>query len=170
MLIRKESEADWTAISEVHRRAFGAEAEPRLVEALRTAGHLLVSLVAVLGDVVAGHIAFSEVTIDVPGRSIVGLGLAPVGVLPGMQRQGIGIGTALVRAGLAQCKERGAPFVVVLGDPGYHRRFGFKTAADWGVGNEYGAHDEFMAFEFSPGAIPSPAGIARYSPEFSLVT
>jgi putative acetyltransferase len=168
MLIRKESEADWTAISDVHRRAFDAEAEPRLVEALRTAGRLSVSLVAVLGDVVAGHIAFSDVTIDIPGRPLVGLGLAPVGVLPGMQRQGIG--SALIRAGLDQCKERRAPFVVVLGDPGYYRRFGFKTAADWGVGNEYGAHEEFMAFEFSPGAIPSPAGIARYSPEFLLVS
>jgi putative acetyltransferase len=152
----------------VHRRAFGADGEPRLVEALRQAGHLTVSLVAVLDGAIVGHVAFSAVTIDAPSRPIVGLGLAPVGVLPDLQRRGIG--SALIRAGLAQCREKRAPFVVVLGHPGYYRRFGFKSAAEWGVGNEYGAHDEFMALEYSAGSITSPAGVARYLPEFSLVS
>jgi putative acetyltransferase len=84
--------------------------------------------------------------------------------------QGRGIGSALIRAGLGRCREKSALFVVVLGNPVYYRRFGFKTAADWGIGNEYGAHDEFMALELSPGATPSPAGMARYSPEFLLVS
>jgi putative acetyltransferase len=168
MLIRKELETDWATISDVHSRAFDTEGEPRLVEALRTAGHLSVSLVAILDDVVAGHIAFSTVTIDAPARPVVGLGLAPVGVLPSMQRRGVG--SALIRAGLDQCAEMHVPFVVVLGNPGYYRRFGFKAASDWGIGNEYNAHDEFMALEFNPGGIPSPAGIARYLPEFLLVS
>jgi putative acetyltransferase len=168
MLIRDESETDWAAISEVHRRAFDADGEPRLVDALRVAGRLAVSLIAVLDDAVVGHIAFSTVTIDVQPQPVIGLGLAPVGVLPGMQ--GRGIGSALIRAGLGRCREKSALFVVVLGNPVYYRRFGFKTAADWGIGNEYGAHDEFMALELSPGATPSPAGMARYSPEFLLVS
>jgi putative acetyltransferase len=168
MLIRNESGSDWAAISNVHKRAFDADGEPRLVEALRAAGRLAVSLVAVLDDTVVGHVAFSPVTIDAQIQPIVGLGLAPVGVLPGMQRRGIGSG--LIRAGLDLCREKRAPFVVVLGHPGYYCRFGFKTATAWGIGNEYGAHDEFMALELAPGGIPAPAGIARYSAEFSLVS
>jgi putative acetyltransferase len=168
MLIRNESESDWAAISDVNRRAFNAEGEPRLVEALRAAGKLTLSLVAVQDQMVVGHVAFSSVTIDAPGCPISGLGLAPVSVLPGMQRQGIG--SALIRAGLDRCREQRAPFVVLLGEPRYYRRFGFNTAAEWGIDNEYGAHEAFMALELIAGAIPSPAGIARYSAEFSLVS
>jgi putative acetyltransferase len=168
MLVREETQADWAAISEVHHRAFGAAGEPRLVEALRVGGHLSISLVAVLDGAVAGHIAFSAVAIDAHEKPAIGLGLAPVGVLPDVQ--GRGIGSALIRAGLERCKEKQAPFVVVLGDPHYYRRFGFTTAAHFGIGNEYGAHEEFMALELKAGAIASPAGIARYLPEFSLVS
>jgi putative acetyltransferase len=96
-----------------------------------------------------------------------GLGLAPVAVVPTMQKRGVG--AQLIRSGLEQCKQSNAPFVVVLGDPSYYQRFGFRPAHTWGIGNEYEAHEEFMVMELISAGIPQPAGIARYAKEFSLV-
>jgi putative acetyltransferase len=89
-----------------------------------------------------------------------------VAVRPASQRRGIG--AALIQRGLAQCNERGAPFVVVLGDPHYYRRFGFIRATEFGIGNEYGVGEEFMIIELQPGAIPHN-GVACYCDDFGLV-
>jgi putative acetyltransferase len=166
-LVRDEEPADVAQIRGVHLAAFPGAEEARLVDALRAAGQLSISLVAVESLTIVGHIGFSPVQILAPSGLAVGLGLAPVAVLPSRQRRGVG--SALVRAGLERCKRHGAPFVVVLGDPGYYQRFGFAPSIRWGVGNEYGVADEFMALELAPGGIPSPAGVARYAPQFGLV-
>jgi putative acetyltransferase len=126
MDLRDEKPADIAAIRALTTRAFadaahssGTEAE--IVDALRAAGALAVSLVATEDDAIVGHVAFSPVTID--GRHRGWFGLGPVSVLP--ERQGEGIGAALVGEGLRRLAADGAAGCVVLGDPVYYRRFGF---------------------------------------------
>jgi predicted N-acetyltransferase YhbS len=126
MIIRQENEGDADPIHEVTAAAFqgrpyscGTEAE--IVDALRAAGALTISLVAEDHDEIVGHVAFSPVTIN--GRPGRWYGLGPVSVSPLWQRRGIG--TALITAGLAQLRALGAAGCVLLGDPAYYGRFGF---------------------------------------------
>lgn len=124
--IRPEAPGDEDAIFALTEAAFaGTEHsdgdEQHLVNRLRADGDLALSLVAEDGERIVGHIAFSPVTISDGARDWYGLG--PVSVLPGDQR--LGIGSALVRRGLADLGARGAKGVVLLGDPEYYARFGF---------------------------------------------
>ncbi len=126
MIIRMENEGDAGAIHEVTAAAFqgrpySSGTEAHIVDALRAAGALTISLVAEDHDEIVGHVAFSLVTINgQPGRWY---GLGPVSVAPARQRQGIG--TALIETGLAQLRDLGAAGCVLLGDPAYYGRFGF---------------------------------------------
>ncbi len=166
LVIRSARADDATSIRAVHASAFPTDGEARLVERLHSAGRATVSLVARWNGTVAGHIAFSPVSVVGPSGAVAeGLGLAPVAVLPEHQRRGIG--SALVRGGLDACRRCGAGFAVVLGHPEYYPRFGFRVASDYGLGNEYGATDAFMAIELRPGAIPPGGGLVRYSSEFA---
>ncbi|MGE9762971.1 GNAT family N-acetyltransferase [Pseudomonas sp. PDM20] len=125
--IRRERPEDVAVIAEVTTAAF-AVAEHRsgtegaIVDALRTAGALSVSLVATLEGEVVGHVAFSPVTLD--GADLGWYGLGPVSVRP--ELHGRGIGAALIRAGLERLNALGAKGCVVLGDPAYYPRFGFR--------------------------------------------
>jgi putative acetyltransferase len=163
--IRPEGPADSAAIGRVLEASFTAAAEARLVDLLRTGGHLLISLVAEDDEAVVGYIAFSPVQIEGEALEGIGLGLAPLAVLPEYQRRGIG--DRLVREGLAACRRAGYGFVVVLGEPAYYRRFGFDRADRRGLGNEYGADEAFMVLEFREGAIPGRGGVVRFGPEFA---
>jgi putative acetyltransferase len=157
---------DEAAIHAVNAQAFPTDAEARLVGALRTQAHEFLSLVAESGDEVVGHIAFSPVTLD--GRNVPVLGLAPMAVRPDLQRQGIG--SALVRAGLAACREAGVDAVVVLGHPDFYPRFGFRPASTFGLRCEYEVPDEvYMALELAPGSLSSCAGVVRYHAAFSAL-
>jgi putative acetyltransferase len=127
--IRKENDYDIKNISEVVFAAFenhpnSNQTEHLLVEKLREAGVLTISLVAVIDARVVGHIAFSPVTIE--GKSCGWYGLAPVSVHPEFQRQGIG--GALIKTGLAELHELGAKGCVLLGEPEYYGKFGFKAS------------------------------------------
>lgn len=137
LVVRPEHRGDEAAIFAVTRDAFASAehcsgTEQFIVSALRKRGALTVSLVAVAEEVVVGHAAVSPVTIDsrsVPADSdmtpsITGwYGLGPVSVLP--DHQGKGVGTALVKRALeAIVREQGC---VVLGDPDYYGRFGFRS-------------------------------------------
>jgi putative acetyltransferase len=150
----------------VHIASFPSAAEARLVEELRTAGRLAVSLVAVESGAIVGHVAFSPVT--VPGVDVVdgGIGLAPLAVAPLFQRRGIG--AALVREGLIYAERAGFQFAVVLGEPGYYGRFGFEPASRWGLRDEYGGGAAFQALELRPSTIPMGGGLVRYAPEFAV--
>ena len=164
MVIRPERPGDAEAIHAVHAAAFPGPDEARLVDALRAAGRLSLSLVAEADDGhVIGHVAFSPVSVD--GASD-GLGLAPLAVAPARQRRGVG--HLLVTEGLAAAERAGAGFVVVLGDPDYYGRFGFNPAGDWGLSDEYGGGPAFQVLELRPGAVPRGAGLVRYAPEFGL--
>jgi putative acetyltransferase len=164
MTIRREHQGDETGIHAVHVGAFPTEAEARLVGQLRAAGRLSISLVADIGGEIVGHVAFSPVSAGT-GSGTSGLGLAPVAVLPHHQRHGIG--SRLILEGLAAARRLGAGFVVVLGEPAYYGRFGFRPAAEWGLHDEYGGGPAFQVIELRPSAIPRNAGLVRYAPEFA---
>ena len=163
--VRAEEAADRAAVEAVHRAAFPSAAEARLVDLLRTGGRAAVSLVAEMEDQVVGHILFSPISVEPARLGVAGAGLAPVGVLPSRQRQGIG--SQLVMQGIAACRKAGFDFIVVLGDPAYYRHFGFATASGFGLGNEYGVDREFMALELSAGCLRGMHSTVRYSDEFS---
>jgi putative acetyltransferase len=167
-MIRSEREEDIPAIYAVHRSAFPTDAEARLVDALREANRLFVSLIAEADGRLVGHIAFSPVSLDSAPGLAGGVGLAPLAVLPAFERRGIG--SQLVRDGLVECIRLGYAYGVVLGAPGYYRRFGFSPASEHSLGNEYGAGDEFMALELREDGLPGLPGIVRYAPEFALST
>jgi len=132
MHIRPETPADHAAIREINIAAFAdhpysRQTEHLIVEALRAAGALCVSLVAQEQGPsrrVVGHIAFSRAPID--GRDLGWFLLGPVAVLPGLQRRGIG--TALVLAGLDELRGLGAAGCALVGDPAFYTRFGFRRA------------------------------------------
>lgn len=162
--IRAERPGDEAAIRHVNEQAFGAPAEARLVDQLRAAHKAVVSLVAVHGDDVVGHILFSPVTIAEAQPSIRAVGLAPMAVLAEYQRQGVG--SRLVREGLRACEAAGCGIVVVLGHVAFYPRFGFARASDVGLDNEYGATDSFMVRELCPGALAQVRGLVAYAPQF----
>jgi len=149
----------------VNRIAFGGPQEAELVDALRAAGKAVISLVAVDGEEVIGHILFSPVSIG-DATAVRALGLAPMSVLP--QHQNAGIGSSLVRAGLEECSKLGYECVVVLGHATYYPRFGFIPASRFGLRSEYAVPDEvFMATELREGALKECAGLVRYASEFA---
>ena len=162
--IRRERPEDAPAIRAIHEAAFPGPGEARLVDGLRAARRLSVSRVAESHGAVVGHVAFSPVTVAGAGD---GLGLAPVAVASALR--GRGVGGALIRSGLEACRDAGAGFVVVLGEPAYYGRFGFTAAGEWGLCDEYGGGAAFQALELRPGAIPRGAGLVRYAPEFGAL-
>lgn len=128
LVIREETEADVSAITAVTIAAFKSLAvsnstEQYIIEALRMAKALTVSLVAAVDGRVVGHIAFSPVTIADGSQGWYGLG--PLSVLPDYQRQGIG--KALVTEGLARLKALNAEGCCLVGHPAYYPKFGFEN-------------------------------------------
>jgi putative acetyltransferase len=167
-VVRPERPGDIAAIRRVNEEAFGRAAEADLVDSLRAHGRVSLSLVAERGGEVVGHLLFSPVGIDSGRESTAGLGLAPMAVLPARQRAGIG--SVLVRTGLAECWRAGHGWVVVLGHPEYYPRFGFVPASRHGLAWEHPAPDEaFMVLPLREGAIPVGGGLVRYAPEFGQV-
>jgi putative acetyltransferase len=163
--IRLEKPEDILAIRAVQEQAFRSVNEARLVDLLRKANQALISLVAIRDEQVVGHVLFSPITLTPAARGLQGVGLAPVGVLPQFQK--LGIGSNLVRKGLEDCKQAGHDFVVVLGAPEYYGRFGFSRASSFGLQNEYGVDDEFMAMELKGGVLSAVNALVKYSPLFN---
>jgi putative acetyltransferase len=126
MVIRNETESDIELISMITKAAFenhtySRHTEQFIINALRAANALTISLVAEVGGKVVGHIAFSPVTISDGSHDWYGLG--PVSVLPECWKQGIG--KSLIQDGLSLLKALGAKGCVLVGDPQYYERFGF---------------------------------------------
>lgn len=162
--IRRERPGDEPAIHRVNESAFGGRDEAAIVSALRANGAVTLSLVAEVDGTVVGHILFSPVSIDPAGAAV---GLAPMAVMPGHQRRGVG--GRLVREGLELLRASGHGAVVVLGHPEYYPRFGFVRATRFGLRCEFECPDEaFMALELSAGALANRSGLVRYRREFHL--
>lgn len=147
IVIRDETTDDVGVIAEVTIAAFKTLAishhtEQFIVEALRAAKALTVSLVAEMDGRVVGHIAFSPVTISDGTKNWYGLG--PVSVLPEHQRKGIG--KALIQEGLSRLKALKAQGCCLVGHPDYYRKFGFKNTP--GLGHAGVPPEVFFALSF----------------------
>lgn len=170
IVIRPQENIDDAGVFTVNERAFGRQDEPRLVEKLRQAPDSIpeLSLVAIKDGQVIGHILFSLVTLETGQGSMPVLALAPMAVLPEYQNKGIG--SMVVRQGLAEARHLGHRIVIVLGHPGYYPRFGFQRAIDYGIRCAYEVPDDvFMVMELQPGALDGVHGIVRYPPVFDGV-
>ena len=167
MLIRPEEPEDYSAVHTVNAAAFETPAEANLVEALRKQASPVISLVAEEQGEIVGHILFSPVTLTGNAELKI-MGLAPMAVLP--RCQGRGIGTALVKAGLAACKEHGYGAVVVLGHTWFYPRFGFVASVHFGIRCEYDAPEEaFMVMELKPGYLEGAGGTIKFHPAFNEI-
>ena len=162
MHVRTEQKGEEQVIHDLTDAAFaGAEhsdgTEAVIVKALRDAGALTLSLVAEQDGAIVGHVAFSPVTIG--GEDVGWYGLGPVSVWPEQQKKGIG--GALIREGLSRLEALGAKGCVLLGDPGYYHRFGFRADPQLrypGPPAEY-----FQCLTFGG---PIPSGVVRYHDAF----
>jgi uncharacterized protein (TIGR03083 family) len=165
-VVRPATAADVPDIDAVLDAAFGGERVPRLVHALR-AGSLAadrVELVAEEAGTVVGHVLVTPIPLETaPGATTTLACLSPLGVRP--DAQGRGIGTALVHAALAEAERRGQPAVVLEGDPGYYRRFGFVPASRHGLRRPSERTPEH-AFQVCVLRGPAPRGRALYPPAF----
>lgn len=162
MRIREEIPADAAKIRQITEAAFAIEehssgTEGAIIDALRNANSLTLSLVVEVDGKIVGHIAFSPVSIA--GNDIGWFGLGPVAVRPSFQGQGIG--GELIRTGLSQLQAQGARGCVVLGNPGYYTRFRFVHDVNLkfeGVPPEYLMHQVFSG--------EAPVGPVVYQPAF----
>lgn len=164
--VRQERAGDQGGISRVNSAAFPSPAEAGLVDSLRQAGGISLSLVAEHGGEIIGHALLSPVAVDGCNARTVGLG--PVAVLPDFQRRGAG--SALVRSALAECPSMGVGAVFVLGHPEYYPRFGFVPASRFRLRFPADVPDAaFMALEVVSGSLSGASGIVRFRPEFDGV-
>jgi putative acetyltransferase len=131
-LIREERLDDHDQVRRVQTAAFSHHGEQiaHLVDGLRedisrSSG---LSLVATDADRVVGHVMFSQSLLDAPARLVPVQVLSPIGVLPELQRRGVG--SSLIRTGLDMLNTRGVPLVFLEGSPSYYPRFGFKRGGD----------------------------------------
>ena len=162
VVIRRESITDRDAIRSLTARAFSGlsfsdGSEPLIIEALREANALALSLVAVLGDRIAGHVAFSEVG---PPEQSGWFALGPASVDPPLQRRGVG--SQLIEAGLRTLREQDAKGCVLIGDHRYYHRFGFVVAPAFAPPQYPSQHFQIVRFGDS-----LPEGPVTFHPGFS---
>jgi len=163
-MIRDATPADFPAIRAIVRHAFNQADEADLVERLRGDGDALVELVEATDIALQGHILYSPLAIERGGETLHAAALAPVSVLPALQRKGIG--SELIRAGNARCAQLGCDAIVVLGHAAYYPQFGFSAAAAESLEAPFsGPH--FMALELKPGALKA-GGRVRYANAFGV--
>ncbi len=162
MTIRPEQAGDEAAIHALQRAAFGTSTiEAEIVDKLRAAGDLVISLVAADGDAIVGHVALSKAKVEEHEA----LGLGPIGVLP--ERQDEGIGAALMEAAIAEARTTHYALIALLGHPAYYPRFGFRPAEPtYGITSAYDAPPKAWMALALPAYTPAVRGRFRYAPAF----
>lgn len=168
LVIRREHPGDTSPTRALHDVAFerpeGARhaLETDVLDGLREHGDVIdeLTFVAELSGEVVGHVVCSRAVMG-KGPSVA---LGPIAVLP--DRQGEGIGSALVAAVLVTADQRGEPSIVLLGDPGWYAHFGFESAAGAGVGSPGAWDDRFFQVKCLQAWRPELAGAFRYAPAF----
>ncbi len=166
VVVRAEEPRDVANVRAINLAAFEQVTEADLVDTLRSECDDALSLVADVNGETVGHILFTPATIETPRDIVVGMGLAPMAVLPDHQRQGVG--SLLVREGLEILRQKRCPFVILVGHPEYYPRFGFRPASEVGLSCQWeGVPDEaFMALIMDEEAMQGVSGTVRYRPEF----
>ncbi|MHA1568067.1 MAG: GNAT family N-acetyltransferase [Alphaproteobacteria bacterium] len=159
MDVREEKDTDHDDVRTVVEAAFGRPSEATLVDSLRRDGDARISLVAISGGDIIGHIMLSTMT--APIRA---LGLAPVSVMP--NHQGKGTGSRLIRESLRLAKDGNWEAVFLLGEPEFYARFGFRTDIASTFASPY-AGPYFMALELAQGALKGKSGDLAYASAFA---
>ncbi|MGB5892676.1 MAG: N-acetyltransferase [Ignavibacteriaceae bacterium] len=164
--IREERAEDHEAVREINDSAFGQPDEGRIVDKIRESCEETISLVAVEGEKVVGHIFFSPALINHNGKTIKGMGLAPMAVHPDYQNKGIG--SLLVKDGIKRVKETSQSFIIVLGYEKYYPRFGFEMASNYGINPQWDGvpAEAFMVMILDKEKMAGVSGVAKYSKEF----
>ncbi|WP_279481223.1 N-acetyltransferase [Aureimonas sp. SK2] len=158
IVIREMVPSELVFVETVHASAFGRDEEARLPNAIVSAGHDVISVVAVDGEYFVAHALFTALAgID---RA---LALGPVAVVP--ERQGQGIGMRLVETGVELARNRGWRSIFVLGDPGFYGRLGFRAELATGAVVPW-AGPNFQAMELVPGALEGWSGVLVYPAAF----
>ena len=162
VVLRNETAEDIDSITEVTVEAFknhpiSRQTEHYIINALRSAGALKLSLVAIINGKIVGHIAFSPIQINDGTTEWYGLG--PVSVFPDYQKQGIG--KALITEGLSLIKDMGGQGCALVGDPKYYDRFGFRNYSE--LIHEGIPQEVFLALPFAPNC---PKGIVDFHEGF----
>ena len=165
MQIRTEQPSDYLEISEVILQAFEQDNEVRLVQEIRNSDRYIpnLSLVAEVDGVIVGYILFSYIDL-VNEMTYKVLGLAPLAVRSQFQKQGIG--SALVREGLAKADAMGESMAIVLGYPQFYNRFGFKPSVDYNIESPFPAPEDFFMVKTLNSYQDTQKGKVIYPPAF----
>jgi putative acetyltransferase len=152
-------------VRSINEAAFGRPDEADLVDSLRSEGAVVLSVVAEVEQRVTGHVLFSRMSIETSNGPVPAAALAPVAVLPGYQRRGIG--GQMIRYGLDLLRARGEQIVIVVGHPDYYPRFGFSGEKTRFLESPF-PPEAFMAVELGSGALEGIRGKVRYPAAFGL--
>ena len=172
IVLRQETQADFSEVFEVNHLAFGQDNEAKLVDALRNNPIVFVpelSIVATKNNKIVGHILFTKIKIiDDQGNINESLGLAPMAVKPEFQKSGIG--GKLIGKGFETAKSLGFKSVIVLGHEHYYPKFGFEPAEKWNIKAPFKVTStHFMAIELEKGGLENISGTVIYPIEFETV-
>jgi len=166
MHLRPAVASDRGDIRAVHLLAFPSSAEADLVEQLVQDGDAVISIVAVENGRIVGHVLLSRMDVEADGGTLNAVGLAPVAVIPEMQRHGVG--SALIEAAIADARRLGAEMIFVLGDTEFYGRFGFAAETARPFASPYaGAH--FQALAIGRVLELVQKGTARYARAFDAL-
>lgn len=169
MIVRTETPADYKGVYQVNVKAFGdREDEARLVEKIRDSEGFIpeLSLVAEQEKEIVGHLLLSKASVQDGENTYDVIALAPIAVMPFVQKQGIG--KALIREGLDRCRTLGYSLVFLIGHPEYYPKFGFQPAGQYGFElKQFEVSEEvFMVCELKAGERKKLKGELKYPPTF----
>jgi len=168
ILIRREYSSDVEYIHQLNQSVFGDESEAVLVDRLRDADSLVLSMVAEIDGRIIGHICFSPAVIEQADESYPALAMAPMSIASDIQHQGLG--SMLVNAALEHLRQEHHKIVVVLGHPGFYGKLGFKPAAEFSIHWDHDVPDEaFMVYPLTDDALDNVSGTVHFRPEFEVL-
>ena len=168
MMIRTEKETDFPALYDLVKTAFKTAKvsngdEQNFVNRLRAGGHYIppLALVAEEDGRLIGHVMLTRMTIETEGGAYTLLLLAPLAVV--LERRSQGVGARLIEDVCARAKAMGHVAVILVGDPAYYQRFGFKPSVDFGIANGNGIPDQYVLVrELTPQALAGVKGVATF--------